>query len=273
MYNYIGKLYMKLQRSVIIIFFILAFLSGLYVYSTQRIQFVAVPMDRVMKPKENLQNKEDKTAKCPNVLIRNGNVLLLYNSTDTHDEIPIQFNSLDEYTQYFNAQKAAGSKCPMLYLQKENDAQGNDVYRARPSPFDTQGGMTPITVGTPVSTLTGATPIAFPPAVSIVDSNRTQAPFNADNYPGFDPYGLQQGIFSQLDEVHYSTGASGMSDNPMDPNWGGVEFSQSVVESGKYVENNVYPANTSRSGNTQFFPGVYSDVIADPPNIIHSRQG
>jgi hypothetical protein len=46
-----------------------------------------------------------------------------------------------------------------------------------------------------------------------------------------------------------------MSDNPMDPNWGGVEFSQAVVESGKYVENNVYPANTSRGGNTQFFPG------------------
>ena len=264
---------MKMKRSVIIIFFILAFLSGLYVYSMQRIQFTAVPMDKVMKPKENLQNKEYKTSKCPNVLIRNGNVLLLYNSTNTHDEIPIQFNSLDEYTTYHQKQQAAGSTCPVLYLQQENDAQGNDVYRARPSPFDTQGGMPPITVGTPVSTLTGAAPINFPPAAPIIDASRRQSPFNANNYPGFDSYGLQQGVYSQLDQIHMSTGADGVSDNPMDPNWGGVEFSQAAVESGKYVDNNVYPANTSRSGNTQFFPGVYNNIIADPPNVVNSRQG
>jgi hypothetical protein len=259
-----------MKRSVIIIFFILAFLSGLYVYSTQSIQFVAIPMD---KPKENLQNIQDKTAKCPNVLIRNGNVLLLYNSTNTHDELPIQFNSLDEYTAYYEQQKAMGSNCPVLYLQQENDVQGNDVYRARPSPYDTQGGMPPITVGTPVNQLTGNVPMTFPPAAPIIDSDRTQGKFNANNYPGFDPMGLQQGVFSKLDEVHYSTGTNGISDNPMDPNWGGVEFSQAAVESGKYVENNVYPMSASRGANTQFFPGLYSNVIADPPNIVNTRQG
>ena len=262
-----------MKRSIIIIFFILAFLSGLYVYSTQSIQFVAIPMDTVMKPKENLQNIEDKTAKCPNVLIRNGNMLLLYNSTNTHDEIPIQFNNLDEYTKYYQSQKAAGSTCPVLFLQQENDVQGNDVYRARPSPFDTQGGMPPITVGTPTDTLIGKTPMAFPPALPIIDSNDDHPPYNANNYPGFDPYGLQQGKLSKLDEIHMSTGVPPMSDNPMDPNWGGVGFSQAAVESGKYVENNVYPANTSRSGNTQFFPGLYSNIIADPPNVLNSRQG
>ena len=34
----------------------------------------------------------------------------------------------------------------ILFIQEENDVQGNDVYRVRPSPFDLQGGMGPIDV-------------------------------------------------------------------------------------------------------------------------------
>ena len=31
--------------------------------------------------------------------------------------------------------------CPVLYLQEETTAQGEDVYRVRPGPFHTQGGV------------------------------------------------------------------------------------------------------------------------------------
>jgi hypothetical protein len=220
-----------------------------------------------MKSRENLQNQEDKTSKCPNVLIRNGNMLLLYNSTDSHDEMPVQFNNLDEYVEYYQKQKAAGSDCPVLYLQQENNAQGADVYRIRPSPFDQRGGSMPVTVPTSQNTIIGNNPMTFPPAAALINANMTHPPFNANNYPGFDPYGLQQGTYSQLDQVHNATRLQKVSDNPMDPNWGGVNYTNSVVDSGKYIDNLVYAPNFSKSGNTQFFPGLFSSVIPDPPNM------
>jgi hypothetical protein len=258
------------MRSIIIIFTLLALLAGLYVYSTQKIEFVNIPTYQSGRTaiKEELQNAEEKNAKCPNVLVRNGNILLLYNTMDVHDEIPIQFNSLDEYTEYLKNQRNKGIYCPVLYVQNENDVQGNDVYRIRPSPFDQAGGIIPITV----AQNNQQTQISYPPALPLVDSNVDNPPFNANNYPGFDPYGLQIGEFTVLDAVHYSTAANNLSDNPMDPNWGGVQYSQSVVDSGKYIDNNVQPPNFSRSGGTQFFPGIHNDIIQDPPNFRNTRQ-
>lgn len=264
---------MKQTRPFIVIFVLLAFFAGLYVYSTQSISFVAVPMEYPRKHvKENLQSADEKTAKCPNVLIRNGNMLLLYNTTDTHDELPLQFNNLDEYIQYVQDQRKKGINCPILFLQQENDVQGKDVYRSRPNPFEQQGGVEPVTVSVPRNVITGSVPLSFPPAMPLIDANRSNKPFNENNYPGFDPYGLQQGKFSQLDEVHVATQKQSVSDNPMDPNWGGVSYSQSEVESGKYIDNNVYPANYSNSVNTQFFPGLFNSVIPDPPNVMGHRQ-
>jgi len=259
------------MRSVIIILTLLALLAGLYVYATQRIVFVDIPTyqsGRISYEKEGLQNASEKTAQCPNVLVRNGNMLLLYNSMNVHDELPVQFKNLDEYIDYVKEQREKGVHCPILYLQKENDVQGNDVYRVRPSPFVQAGGVTPLTLGQS----TGKTGMNYPPPLPIVDANRSNPPFNANNYPGFDAYGLQVGEFSKLDEVHLSTGNSKLSDNPMDPNWGGVEFSQQAVDSGKYIENNVYPPNFSHPGGTQFFPGLHNDVIPDPPNFMGHRQ-
>jgi len=258
---------------IIIVVLLLVFLAGMYVYSLQTINFVAIPFDTIMKPREALQNASEKTAKCPNVLIRNGNMLLLYNSMDAHDEIPVQFNNLDEYIQYYQKQKAAGVDCPVLYLQQENNSQGADVYRIRPGPFDQQGGTMPVSVSVPRDVILGKAPISFPPAAPLINSNMTHPPFNANNYPGFDPYGLQQGTFSQLDQIHVSTQQQPLSDNPMDPNWGGVEYSQAAVESGKYIDNQVYAPNYSLAGNTQFFPGLFSSVIQDPPNVFGQRQG
>ncbi len=261
------------MRSIIIIFTLLALLAGLYVYSTQRIEFVSIPTYQSGRTaiKEGLQNAEEKTANCPNVLVRNGNILLLYNTMNVHNEIPIQFNSLDEYIEYIKNQRNKGIFCPVLYLQNENDVQGNDVYRIRPSPFDQAGGIIPLTV--PQNNQ--QTTFSYPPnvnALPLVDSNVDNPPFNANNYPGFDPYGLQIGEFTVLDAVHYSTAANNLSDNPMDPNWGGVQYSQAAVDSGKYIDNNVYPPNFSHPGGTKFFPGLYNDIVPDPLNFKNSRQ-
>ena len=34
-----------------------------------------------------------------------------------------------------------GEVSPVLFLQEETNAQGEDVFRVRPSPFDLQGGL------------------------------------------------------------------------------------------------------------------------------------
>jgi len=40
-----------------------------------------------------------------------------------------------------------------------------------------------------------------------------------------------------LDAMYHSP--EKISDNPMDPNWGGVQYSREVVDSGKYKDNEI----------------------------------
>ena len=92
----------------------------------------------------------------------------------------------------------------------------------------------------------------------IIDANRNSKKYNVNNYPGFDPNGLQIGVYNALDAVHDSTNNTQISDNPMDANWGGVEVTQQAVDSGKYEENEIVKP-TYFNPKTQFFPDVYKD--------------
>jgi len=86
---------------------------------------------------------------CPNLLIKKGNQLLLYNKNapEQFGINPKIFNDMDEYIYYVKAERyKTGKECPILYLQQESNMQGQDVYRIRAGPFDTDGGM-PTTVG------------------------------------------------------------------------------------------------------------------------------
>jgi hypothetical protein len=75
--------------------------------------------------------------------------------------------------------------------------------------------------------------------IQTIDASRENAPYNANNYPGFDPQGLYVGQYTNLDQTHDLTAKNQLSDNPMDPNWGGPEYSRQMVDSGKYADNNV----------------------------------
>lgn len=161
---------------------------------------------------------------CENVLIRRGNRLLLFNTyLPESDTNPIPFYNLDEYTNYIEIQRNKGYRCPVLYLQEENDAQGNDIYRIRPSPFSLEGGLPP----------------EIPNPRPIMDASRDNPPFNKDLYNGFDPYNRDVGVYTDLDKIHDSTQQVPVSDNPMDTNWGGVAHSQEMIDLGKYAENTV----------------------------------
>jgi len=81
-------------------------------------------------------------ASCPNVLIKKGSKYHLFNSSKTKvpGVNPVEFNSLEEYTEFIEWYKSQGVNCPVLYLQEEYDAQGDQVFAMRPSPNSLCGG-------------------------------------------------------------------------------------------------------------------------------------
>ena len=56
--------------------------------------------------------------------------------------------------------------------------------------------------------------------------------YNKNSYPGFDTMNQYIGVETPLDNMFHEKDK--ISDNPMDKNWGGVGYSQEMVDSGKY---------------------------------------
>jgi len=202
------------MKSIVIIILLIVFLAGLYVYSVQSVSLKDVYVNNrgnrletfetktnaatvgkyiqnlipdVNISKENFESIQTQTKpkklsdRCPRVLVKSGNHILLYNSSNFQEEEPTVFYNLDEYINYVNYQKTLGNDCPVLFLQQENDAQGNDVYRLRPSPFDQHGGMNPLSVpyGTTVRSYEGMTPMNSPAPISAPISTPISAPVSA----------------------------------------------------------------------------------------------
>ena len=255
--------------------------------------------DKKHEDKENTD--KDKESDCPNVLIRQGRQLMMFN-TNKPEVHPVLFDSLDDYIYYVKIQRTKyGKHCPVLFLQQETNAQGEDMYRVRPGPFNTDAGLpTPTQINTEqitqIKNYLGTSkglpqlqiaPKAFnqntpfigsfspvnplvsmsnpnPSAVPYVDASRDNPKYNQNLYPGFDPHNQYQGVFTTLDQVHKLTEkdtTNGMSDNPMDPNWGGVLFTSEKVASGKYDDNMV--SKPVYSGH----PNVYTNPALMPPVI------
>jgi hypothetical protein len=123
----------------------------------------------------------------------------------------------------------------------------------RPSPFDQQGGLPPFQLtraefnhqdlpnGFPLNTLyeDDTANLDQNKPQQVIDATRDNPPYNVGNYASFDPYGMDVGRYTVLDKIHDSTMSTGMSDNPYDPNWGGVMFTEQAISSGKYDDNNI----------------------------------
>jgi len=170
-----------------------------------------------------VQAQEDNP-NCPNMLVKSGNKLMLYFSNLPKSDVnPIIFDTLEEYSAFIETQRKEGLRCPILFLQEETNTQGEEVYRMRPNPYELNGGGNVLPVQ----------PQA-PQPVKIDDASRSGNVFNDNLYPGFDSHGTYIGVYTTLDQIHDSTQASKLSDNPMDTNWGGVQYSQHAVDSGKY---------------------------------------
>jgi len=198
-----------------IIAIIIIFLAGLYFY-------VYYNKNHQMLETLTTMNGE---LRCPNVLIQKDSKYYLYNSeiAEVPGVNPIMFNNLEEYTEFLEWQRGAGIRCPVLYLQNTYDAQGNRVYKVRPSVTETQGGLPPM--------------MPVPPPLrmqALEDTTYGQLPA--------DSKALYTGETTPAEAVRMSNEHMLFSDNAMDPNWGGVDYTQALVDSGFYKDNEIAPS-------------------------------
>ena len=147
---------------------------------------------------------------CPtNLLYKNGQYLLFNTNIPQQYGInPLVFQTLDAYNEYYAQRQSAGINCPNL----NQNAPPLQVAGTT----DDRGLIS-----------------------DVIDASREDPPFNQNNYAGFDPWGFDEGKMTTLDKIHYIGETVPVSDNPMDPNWGGVLFTQQVVDAGKYADYNV----------------------------------
>lgn len=167
--------------------------------------------------------------RCPNILIQHGSEIFLYNSKveKVPGVNPIRFKSLDDYSEFMDWLQGRGIRCPILFLQFSYDAQGQAVYKMRPSPTDLQGGLS---ANMPYSPAPAA-------LVQMMDASRDNPPFNNQMYDGFDPLNFNMGDYTPQDAAFREKEVSmKYSDNPMDANWGGIRYSESAVASGIYAD-------------------------------------
>ena len=68
---------------------------------------------------------------CPNLLVRRGNKLMLLNNRKARIPgiNPIFFENLEDYVEFVNWQRSQNIRCPVLYFNEMQDAQGNTRYR------------------------------------------------------------------------------------------------------------------------------------------------
>ena len=189
---------------------------------------------------ESFTNKNKASYRCPNILYQKGTEYFLYNSkiAKVPGVNPLQLQNLEEYVEFTEWQRRQGIKCPILYVQEAYDTQGNTVYKARPSPTDMHGGIPDLNLNLDnKNTTTDLMPMANDEA-KLLDAGQDDQPYNKNSYPGFDGNNQYIGLETPLDKMYNET-TSTVSPNPMDTNWGGAKYTQSLVDKGYYKDNEV----------------------------------
>lgn len=136
-------------------------------------------------------------ARCPNMLIQKGSRFYLYNSNLNHipGVNPVSFDTLEEYDEFLKWQRAAGIRCPVLYVQYTYDLNGDPVFKIRPNPNDPQ--------------------VALPEAPPAI------------------PKGYYEGDINHQTVVDQATSGN-YSGDAMDANWGGPDFTKTLMRAGYY---------------------------------------
>lgn len=185
--------------------------------------------------------------RCPNLLIQKGSRFYLYNSklVQVPGVNPIEFDNLEDYTEFLDWQRSQNIRCPVLYLQQSYDAQGNNVYKTHPSVSEPQAGLPPAlaSVGGPITPentpILKNNAVAYPNPTLLIDAGRDDPPYNTNSYPSYDETSYYVGTTTPLDVMNIKEEQKAVSANPMDENWGGSKYTQSLIDTGYYKGNEV----------------------------------
>lgn len=211
--------------------------------------FIIVVVSYYNPKQEGFDNNKYKL-RCPNLLIQKDSKFYLHNTklAEVPGVNPIEFTNLEDYTEFIDWQRSQGIRCPILYLQQTYDAQGNAVYKARPDPLNPLGGLPP-SDKMPVSIASSGaiikestdedTNLKDPNPTQLVDATRSDHPYNKNSYPSYDQSSYYIGTTSPLDKLDAQQENAKISPNPMDPNWGGADYTQKLVDTGYYKDNEV----------------------------------
>lgn len=217
---------------------IVLFLIGLYFY--------AKGTDLTYTLSEGFKPQEGNGVRCPNLLIQKGSRFYLYNSklAEVPGVNPVEFNNLEDYSEFLDWQRSQNIRCPVLYLQETYDAQGNKVYKTRPSVSEPQAGLPPSIAsssGDMILESNLGTPDvpAYPNPTLLVDATRNNPPFNTNTYPAYDQTDYYIGTTTPLDMMDVTAEEAPVSADPMHSNWGGAAYTEKLVEEGYYKENEV----------------------------------
>ena len=226
--------------TTIIFLLILVFLIGMYFYAKNG-----------DSGSDGFTNNQSTGPRCPNLLIQKGSRFYLYNSklAQIPGVNPVEFDNLEDYTEFLDWQRSQNIRCPVLFLQETYDAQGNRVYKSRPSVSEPQAGLppsaaAPIGIASQVSPMmeTSLEPVgedAYPNPTLLVDATRNDPPYNQGSYPSHDQTSYYIGTTTPLDEMDIASEKAKISPDPMNPNWGGAEYTQDLVDKGYYKEDEV----------------------------------
>jgi hypothetical protein len=166
--------------------------------------------------------------RCHDILVQKGSEIWLKNSklAEIPGVNPVKFHNLEEYTRFVEWQRARNIDCPVLFLQQTFDAQNERVY-------------------------------AVQPVHKLIDATRGHPPYNKNSFPAMDPHNQALGQSTTLDVYSDVGETQEVSANPMDPNWGGSEYSMAAVNAGNYAKNEVYKhsINPNMQGPSARSPG------------------
>jgi len=195
--------------------------------------YISVFKRDIIVEKFTSHNKSDNSSNCPNILMQKGDKLYLYNSKRAMvpGVNPIQFDNLEEYTEFIEWQRANGLRCPILFMRESYDAQGSKQFKVHADPSNQTAGES----GIPANASANASANKHP----LMDAGREDPIYNKGSYPSFDPNNQYIGKNVPLDsmENEHASELDGMSGNPMDTNWGGTKYTQNLVKSGIYAGN------------------------------------
>ena len=75
--------------------------------------------------------------------------------------------------------------------------------------------------------------------ISLVDAGHDDPPYNTNSLPGHDPSSFYLGKTTPLDIMDQKEEHLLHSADPMNPNWGGADYTQNLVDTGYYAGNEV----------------------------------